>query len=262
MFLKDRDCFNKVKILGQKTSTEAETKKTKKKNESVVKIAFTPDWDLDDYLRSKNLLEEKPDQKNEEPQSEEEKKEKDEKNIAALLSWNPGDEPIVDAMITESSESSLGLGLGCHGEMEMTKDGCKHDEKYLENNNNEMTESEIEAAYEDLCSEISQENTTADKSKEDSFWPISLQNKCGSVRKVDAEFSKIERGEVRKCNKTTEEVEEEEEFTQMEGTPSLPPEEWIGVVQEVRSLFLSSNYLKTKKETEMHFSYPFFVNIR
>ena len=244
MFLKDRDCFNKVKILGQKTSTEAETKNTKKKNESVVKIAFTPDWDLDDYLRSKNLLEEKPDQKNEEPQSEEEKKEKEEKNIAALLSWNPGDEPIVDAMITESSESSL--GLGCHGEMEITKDGCKHDEKYLENN--EMTESEIEAAYEDLCSEISQEHTAVDKNKEGSFWPSSLQNNCGSVRKVDAEFSKIERGEVRKCKKTTEEVEEEEEFTQMEGTPSLPTE--IGVVQEVRSLFLSSNYLKT----EMHFS--------
>ena len=133
--------------------------------------------------------------------------------------------------------------------MEITKNGCKHDDKYLENN--EMTESEIEAAYEDLCSEVSQENTaTADKSKEDSFWPSSLQNKCGSVRKVDAEFLKIEREEVKKCNKTTEEVEEEGEFTQMEGTPSLPPEEWIGVVQEVRSLFLSSNYLKT----EMHFS--------
>ena len=238
MFLKDRDCFNKVKILGQKTSTEAETKKTKKKNESVVKIAFTPDWDLDDYLRSKNLLEEKQDQKNEEPQSEEEK------NIAALLSWNPGDEPIVDAMITESSESSLGLGLGCHGEMEITKDGCKHDEKYLENN--EMTESEIEAAYEDLCSEISQEHTAVDKRKEGSFWPSSLQNKCGSVRKVDTEFLKIEREEVRKCNKTTEEVEEEEEYSHMEETPSLPTEEWIGVVQEVRSLFLSLDISKDK----------------
>ena len=91
MFLKDRDCFNKVKILGQKTSTEAEAKKTKKKNESVVKIAFTPDWDLDDYLRSKNLLEEKQDQKNEEPHSEEEKKEKEEKRKENCRGWDGRD---------------------------------------------------------------------------------------------------------------------------------------------------------------------------
>lgn len=48
---------DKVKVLGQKRNDGLEARK--KKNEDIVKIAFTPDRDLDDYLRSKNLLDEK-----------------------------------------------------------------------------------------------------------------------------------------------------------------------------------------------------------
>merc|ERR1719391_705715 len=71
------------------------------------------------------------------------------------------------------------------------------DEKFSENNdnNNEMTEVEIEAAYEDLCAEMSQEYV-GDKGK-GSFWPNSLQNKFSRVRNIDAEFSKMEREEER-----------------------------------------------------------------
>ena len=147
--LKDRDCYNKMRILGQKSIPGLEPKK-KKKNEDLVKITFTPDRDLDHYLRSKNLLEKEQKKKQEEPKSEEEKKEEERRralNIAALLSWSQDEPSIVDTTITDS-----------HGEIEMTQDECKNtrevDEKSSEYNNdntNEMTDVEIEAAYEDLC---------------------------------------------------------------------------------------------------------------
>ena len=274
--LKDRDCFNKMRILGQKSIPGLEPKK--KKNEDLVKITFTPDRDLDDYLRSKNLLEEKQKKKKqEEPKSEEEKKEEERRralNIAALLSWSP-DEPIVDTAITEESSDSK-----CNGsEIVTTQDEA--DEKcseYNENSNNEMTEVEIEAAYEDLCAEISQEYVPVEDKGKDSFWPNSLQNKFSRARNVDAEFSKMEREEERKCKMTEVKFEEEEfmrmeehhhqhqhrhnqhnqhqleeeEFVRMEEqedeewAPSSPTEEWIGVVvEEVRLIF--TNNLKISK---------------
>jgi len=268
---KDRDCYNKMRILGQKSIPGLEPKK--KKNEDLVKITFTPDRDLDDYLRSKNLLEEKQKKKKqEEPKSEEEKKEEERRralNIAALLSWSPDEPIIVDKTTTESSDSQ------CNREIETTQDECQNtreaDEKrseYNENNNNEMTEVEIEAAYEDLCAEISQEYVPVEDKGKDSFWPNSLQNKFSRARNVDVEFSKMEREEERKCKMTEVKFEEEEfmrmeehhhqhqhnqhnqhqleeeEFVRMEEqedeewAPSSPTEEWIGVVvEEVGPLF-------------------------
>ena len=257
--LKGRECFNNMRILGQKSKVGLEPKK--KKNEEIVKITFTPDRDLDDYLRSKNLLEEKQ-KKVEEPKNEEEKKEAERRralNIAALLSWNP-DEPIVEPLTTESSDSQCN-SLECHNEIEMNQNTRDADEKCSKYNNNEMTEVEIEAAYEDLCAEMSQEYV-GDKGK-GSFWPNSLQNKFSRVRNIDAEFSKMEREEERKTmaqnlveyeltrmeeqTKIMEEqtkltrIEEQTEFKRMEEqedeewSPSSPTEEWIGVVvQEVR----------------------------
>jgi len=124
------------------------------------------------------------------------------------------------------------------------------------------TEVEIEAAYEDLCAEMSQEYI-GDKDK-DSFWPNSLQNKFSGVRNIDTEFSKIEREGERKLT-TMKENFAEDEFTRMEEqrkfarmdeerrctkftmmeeqeddqcTSSSPTEEWIGVVvEEVGPLF-------------------------
>ena len=239
--LKDRDCFNKMRILGEKSRTGLEPKK--KKNEEIVKITFTADRDLDDYLRSKNLLEEKKKKKQELPKGEEEKNEED-KNISALLSWNPN-QPNVDTTITESSDSECNV-LECHGEIEMAQEECQHtgDEicfEYNSDNNNEMTEVEIEAAYDDLCAEISQEYVD-DKGK-GSFWPNSLQNKFSRVESIDGEFSKREREEER----TTRLEDEGEEFTRMEEQededeewpPSEPTEEWIGVVVEEVIVFLN-----------------------
>ena len=247
-----------MRIIGDERRTGLEPKK--KKNEEIVKITFTADRDLDDYLRSKNLLEEKTKKKQELPKGEEEKNEED-KNISALLSWNPN-QPNVDTTITESSDSECNV-LECHGEIEMAQEECQHtgDEICFEYNsdNNEMTEVEIEAAYDDLCAEISQEYVD-DKGK-GSFWPNSLQNKFSRVKSIDGEFSKREREEERmrrfedegeEFTRMEEHKGEEfirmEEFTRMEEqedeelAPSKPTEEWIGVVvEEVRS---SSNNLK------------------
>ena len=208
--LKDRDCFNNMRILGQKSKVGLEPKK--KKNEEIVKITFTPDRDLDDYLRSKNLLEEKQ-KKVKEPKNEEEKKEAERRralNIAALLSWNP-DEPLT----SESSDSQCN-GLECHNEIEMNQNTRDADEKCSKYNNNEMTEVEIEAAYEDLCAEMSQEYV-GDKGK-GSFWPNSLQNKFSRVRNIDAEFSKMEREEERR---TMAQNLVDDEFTRMEDQTKL-----------------------------------------
>ena len=227
--LKDRDCFNKMRILGEKSRTGLEPKK--KKNEEIVKITFTADRDLDDYLRSKNLLEEKTKKKQKELKSEEEKNEEEQRSaldISALLSWNP-DQPNVD-----DSQSN---GLECHGEIEMTQEECQHtrDEICFEynDNNNEMTEVEIEAAYDDLCAEISQEYVD-DKGK-GSFWPNSLQNKFSRVKSIDGEFCKRGREEERKLEEEREEFTRMEEQEDEEWAPSEPTEEWIGVVvEEVR----------------------------
>ena len=262
---KDRDCFNKVKVLGQKRNDGLEARK--KKNEDIVKIAFTPDRDLDDYLRSKNLLDEKKIKvKKEDCKSKGEEKERD-LNIATLLSWRPEQHQPETTTISESTDS-----LSHSLEYEMSeKEGQSTgdaDKKYFDlNDNNSMTEGEIEAAYEDLCAEINEEYT-ADKGK-DSFWPNALQSKFSKIKKIDGEFSKIKqqeegttekdflvmeeqkdvewrkvevaKGEFSKMEKqqekgksttTVEEFSRMEEHEEEEWSPLSPAEQWVGVVVE------------------------------
>ena len=186
----------------------------KKKNEDIVKIAFTPDRDLDDYLRSKNLLDEKKIKvKKEDCKSKGEEKERD-LNIATLLSWRPEQHQPETTTISESTDS-----LSHSLEYEMSeKEGQSTgdaDKKYFDlNDNNSMTEGEIEAAYEDLCAEINEEYT-ADKGK-DSFWPNALQSKFSKIKKIDGEFSKIKQQEGRKLTTTEKDFLEMEERKDVE----------------------------------------------
>ena len=181
----------------------------KKKNEDIVKIAFTPDRDLDDYLRSKNLLGEKKIKvKNEDCKSKVEEKERA-LNIATLLSWRP-EQHQPETTITSKSTDSLSYSL----EHEMSeKEGQstgEADKKYFDlNDNNSMSEGEIEAAYEDLCAEINEEYT-ADKGK-DSFWPNALQSKFSKIKKIDGEFSKIKQQEKRTTEKEFLDMEEQKD---------------------------------------------------
>ena len=258
-----------MKVLGQKRNDGLEARK--KKNEDIVKIAFTPDRDLDDYLRSKNLLDEKKIKvKKEDCKSKGEEKERD-LNIATLLSWRPEQH---QPGTTTTSESTHSLSNSLEHEMS-EKEGQSTgdvDKTYFDlnghlNDNNSMTEGEIEAAYEDLCAEINKEYT-ADKGK-DSFWPNALQSKFSKIKKIDGEFSKIkqqeerttekefldmevqkdvgwrkaevakgefskmeEQQEKRKSTTAVEEFSRMEEHEEEEWSPLSPAEQWVGVVVE------------------------------
>ena len=259
---KDRDCFNKVKVLGQKRNDGLEARK--KKNEDIVKIAFTPDRDLDDYLRSKNLLDEKRIRvKKEDCKSNGVEKERV-LNIATLLSWRPEQHQPEITTTSDSLSNSLEYEMS-EKEGQSTGDV---DKTYFDlNDNNSMTEGEIEAAYEDLCAEINEEYT-ADKGK-DSFWPNALQSKFSKIKKIDGEFSKIkqqeerttekefldmevqkdvglrkaevakgefskmeEQQEKRKSTTAVEEFSRMEEHEEEEWSPLSPAEQWVGVVVE------------------------------
>ena len=253
-----------MKVLGQKRNDGLEARK--KKNKDIVKIAFTPDRDLDDYLRSKNLLDE-----NKIKVKKEDCKSKGEEeralNIATLLSWRPEQHQPEIATTSESIDSlsnSLELEMS-EKEGQSTGDA---DKKYFNlNDNNSMTEGEIEAAYEDLCAEINKEYR-ADKGK-DSFWPNALQSKFCKNKIIDGEFSKFKQQEERTTEKESLEMEKQkdvewmkvevakgefskmekqqekgksttrvEEFSRMEEheeeewSPLSPAEQWVGVVVE------------------------------
>ena len=193
-----------MKVLGQKRNDGLEARK--KKNEDIVKIAFTPDRDLDDYLRSKNLLDEKEIKvKKDDCKSKVEEKERA-LNIATLLSWRPEQH---QPEIKTTSESTDSLSNSLEHEMsekegQSTVDADKKCSDLIDNNS--MTEGEIEAAYEDLCAEINKEYT-ADKGK-DSFWPNALQSKFSKIKKIDGEFSKIKQQEERTTEKEFLDMEE------------------------------------------------------
>lgn len=181
----------------------------KKKNEDIVKIAFTPDRDLDDYLRSKNLLDEKEIKvKKDDCKSKVEEKERA-LNIATLLSWRPEQH---QPEITTTSESTDSLSNSLEHEMS-EKEGQSPgdaDKKYFDLvHNNSMTEGEIESAYEDLCAEINKEYT-ADKGK-DCFWPNALQSKFSKIKKIDREFSKTKQQEERTREKEFLDMEEQKD---------------------------------------------------
>jgi len=196
-----------VKVLGQKRNDGLEARK--KKNEDIVKIAFTPDRDLDDYLRSKNLLDEKEIKvKKDDCKSKVEEKERA-LNIATLLSWRPEQH---QPEITTTSESTDSLSNSLEHEMS-EKEGQSPgdaDKKYFDLvHNNSMTEGEIESAYEDLCAEINKEYT-ADKGK-DCFWPNALQSKFSKIKKIDREFSKTKQQEERTREKEFLDMEEQKD---------------------------------------------------